>query len=234
MCKNTEYKNVCEIGRLKVEVSWLTVACKNKDEYIGKLLVSKTTLESAVSSGSNLLHDLRDEIDGRDRTIERLELSVKEKDSAITGYAKQNSLLRERRDDISSVNYANLLKVDVLTKEIASLDETWGKRVRLAQDETDRYSKKNVKLIKRNVTLSRQVDELKDKLAESPEPKYITPDDDIARDRPAAEFKNKHNLHCTGWSSGLHLIGVIECVGYNLYVDSLGTKWDQCRVAVEG
>jgi hypothetical protein len=234
MCKNTEYKNVCEIGRLKVEVARLTVACKNKDEYIGKLLVSKITLESAVSSGSNLLHDLRDEIDGRDRTIERLELSVKEKDSAITGYAKQNSLLRERRDDISSVNYANLLKVDVLTKEIASLDETWGKRVRLAQDETDRYSKKNVKLIKRNVTLSRQVDELKDKLDGSPEPKYITPDDDIARDRPAAEFRNNFGPIMVYWVSGRKLVAVIEREDEYQFVDSLGDIWTECRVEVEG
>ena len=220
MCKNTEYKNVCEISKLRTDVARLTVACNNKDEYIDCLLVSKTTLESAVSSGSNLLHDLRDEIDGRDRTIDMLRCKVDE--------SKYDNC--ELRSHIR----AHLLKIEVLTKEIASLDESWGKRVRLAMDETDRYSKKNVKLIKRNVTLSRQVDELKSKLAESPKPTYITPDDDIARDRPAAEFRNNFGPILVDWVPGRKLVAVIELEDEYQFVDSLGDIWTECRVAVEG
>ena len=197
MCKNTEYKNVCEIGRLKVDVARLEQSCKNKDEYIDNLLVSKTTLEDAVISSSDLIESVQE---------------------ANLAYASEFD--------------ANLLKIDVLTKEIASIDESWQKRLDLAQDEIDSYSKKNVKLIKRNVTLSRQVDELKSKLAESPKPTYITPDDDIARDRPAAEFRD---YLTRPWEKHI-LLGVYECqdIGKTQYVSGDGRLWEQCRVAVEG
>jgi len=132
MCNNSEYKNVCEISKLKVDAA-------------------------------------------------RHELKIKTRDITINSMAGRIEHLNKDLCDLSSENDANLLKLDVLTQEIARL---------------------------------------------KPKSSYITPDDEIAKDRPTAKFSDDGR----SWTASMMLVFVRDD---GWFMSDNGELYRYCRMLVE-